>query len=138
MGNDVSIHASKPKPAGKVGSAKGPGKCMGKMLSLRNTPKKKTRRGLNKREIKRRNTVFGFSIMGNNANGLGGKTDSLKNTLKIFKPSCVTIQETKLRTKKFEIPGYQVFLKNRQGLGGGLLTAVEENLAPVLVSSQKF
>ena len=55
--------------------------------------------------------------------------------MKIFKPSCITIQETKLRTKKFEIPGYQVFLKNRPGLGGGLLTAIEENLAPVLVSS---
>ena len=36
-----------------------------------------------------------------------------------------------------KLPGYQVFQKVRNGLGGGLLTAVEENLEPVLISTGK-
>lgn len=109
------------------------GETQGKFLNANPTKssKRKTRRGISKRK----NNNFGFSIMGTNSNGLSGKVDSLYNTVKHFKPSCISIQETKLRSKKFEIPGYQVFLKNRTGLGGGLLTAIEENLAPVLVSS---
>ena len=47
----------------------------------------------------------------------------------------MTIQESKLRSNNFKIPGYQVFQKNRNGLGGGLLTGVDENLQSVLVSS---
>ena len=73
--------------------------------------------------------------MGSNCNGLSGKGDSLMNSVKFFKPSCINLQETKLRSKKYVIPGYQVFLKNREGYGGGLLTAVDDNLSPVLVSS---
>ena len=73
--------------------------------------------------------------MGNKANGSKGKYDSFMNAVKVLKPSCITVQETKLRSKKFVIPGYQVFLKNRLGFGGGLLTAVDKNLSPVLVSS---
>ena len=42
-----------------------------------------------------------------------------------------------MRCKSVKLPGYQVFLKNREGLGGGLMTAVDENLSPVLVSSPK-
>ena len=76
-----------------------------------------------------------FSIFGTNANGLSGKSDSLINSVKVFQPRCITIQETKLRSKSFKIPGYQVFLKNRPGMDGGLLTAVAENFDPVLVSS---
>ena len=77
-----------------------------------------------------------FSLFGTNANGLSGKLDSLNSAIKFFnRPSCITVQETKLRSKNLKVPGYQVFLKNRKGFGGGLLTAVEENLAPVLISS---
>ena len=51
-------------------------------------------------------------------------------------PSCVLIQETKLRLPgTFKIPGYQVFEKTRSGLGGGLLTAIDINLSPMLISS---
>ena len=79
-----------------------------------------------------------FSLIGTNANGLSGKLDSLNSAITFFnRPSCITVQETKLRSKNLKIPGYQVFLKNRKGFGGGLLTAVEENLAPVLISSSE-
>ena len=41
-----------------------------------------------------------ISIFGSNSNGLQGKLDSLKSSLEFFrKPSCVNIQETKLRSK---------------------------------------
>ena len=61
---------------------------------------------------------------------------SLNRVIKHFNnPSVITIQESKLRTSSFKIPGYQTFLKNRSGLGGGLLTGVEANLSPVLLSS---
>ena len=136
--NDVCLHASwsEPELVKNVESAIEPGKKIkGEILRNRKPSKNKTRRGISKREIKRKNKLFSFILLGNNANGLSGKVDSLKNTLKSLKPSCITIQETKLKSKKFDIPGYQVFLKNRPGLGGGLLTAIDENLAPVLVSS---
>ena len=51
-------------------------------------------------------------------------------------PSCVLIQETKLRFPgTFKLDGYQIFEKTRSGLGGGLLTAIDESLSPVLISS---
>ena len=34
-----------------------------------------------------------------------------------------------------KLKGYQTFELNRNGMGGGLLTAVDENLSPVLVSA---
>ena len=77
-----------------------------------------------------------LSILGTNCNGLNGKTESLKNAIKQFgQPSFVTLQETKLKCNNFKIPGYQVFQQNRNSLGGGLLTAVNENLGSTLVSS---
>ena len=93
---------------------------------------KKTRRGWGKG-----NKSLNFSLFGNNANGIKAKKDSLINTLKNFNvPSCVLLQETKLRFPgTFKIPGYQIFEKTRTGMGGGLLTAVQEHLSPVLISS---
>ena len=78
-----------------------------------------------------------LSIFGNNANGIKAKRDSLLNSLKNFgNPSCVLLQETKLRFPgTFKLPGYQIFEKIRKGQGGGLLTAIAENLSPVLVST---
>ena len=78
-----------------------------------------------------------FTLFGNNANGVKAKRESLLNTLANYgNPSCVLIQETKLRFPgTFKIPGYQIFEKLRTGLGGGLLTAIDENLSPVLIST---
>ena len=51
------------------------------------------------------------------------------------KPSCITIQETKLRQANLvKLNGYTIFEQTREGLGGGLLTAVSEDLEPVLIS----
>ena len=36
---------------------------------------------------------------------------------------------------KIKLSGYQIFEQTRTGLGGGLLTAVKENLNPVLVNT---
>ena len=78
-----------------------------------------------------------FSLLGSNANGLKAKFDSLLNIINIFdRPSCITIQETKLRTNGLNnIPGYQVFQLNRTGFGGGLLTAAHDDLTPVLITA---
>ena len=62
----------------------------------------------------------------------------LKKNINFFQPLAITLQETKLRRMgTMKLPGYQVFEKVRNGLGGGLLTAVEENLEPVLISTGK-
>ena len=54
-----------------------------------------------------------------------------------FKPSILTLQETKVRKQgTIKIKGYQIFEKIRKaGNGGGLLTAADENLTPVLIST---
>ena len=77
-----------------------------------------------------------FSIFGNNSNGLKAKLKSLNSAINFFnKPSCITIQESKLRqANSVKLQGYTIFEKNRMGLGGGLLTAVDQDLEPVLIS----
>ena len=54
----------------------------------------------------------------------------------MFSPSIITIQETKhKKIGTTKLPGYQTFEKVRTNKGGGgLLTAVKEDLNPVLVS----
>ena len=97
---------------------------------------RKTKRGKGKKN-KRKNEPISFSLLGCNSNGLKGKLDSLKNNVSIFdNPSCLTMQETKLRKSgNISIPGYQTFELNRSSsLGGGLLTAIDVNLNPVLVA----
>ena len=94
---------------------------------------KRTRRGWGSKGKKSTK----LTLFGNNANGVKAKKESLLNTLANYgNPSCVLIQETKLRFPgTFKIPGYQIFEKVRAGLGGGLLTAIDENLSPVLIST---
>ena len=99
---------------------------------------KKTRRGKSKKkEENMKKSPIKFSLLGSNSNGLKAKIDSLKNLIKIFdQPSCITIQETKMRKSfSIQLPGYQIFQLNRSGCGGGLLTAVDEQLDPVLVNA---
>ena len=79
-----------------------------------------------------------FSILGTNSNGIQAKKESLLKNINTFQPSVITLQETKLRkTGTLRLHGYQVFEKVRSGLGGGLLTAVDEKLLPVLISTGK-
>ena len=66
------------------------------------------------------------------------KKDSLEAIIKIFnQPSCITLQEMKLaKNSNFQLENYQTFQKNRNGSGGGLLTAVDPNLNPVQVATK--
>ena len=55
------------------------------------------------------------------------------NTIHVLTNS--TTQETKLRqANSVNLDGYIIFKKNRVGLGGWLLTAVKQDLEPVLIS----
>ena len=98
---------------------------------------KKTRRGYGKKNRRKNGGERAeFSLMGTNANGIQAKQESLKENINFFQPSVITLQETKLRTLgKIKLPGYQIFEKVRSGCGGGLLTAVDEKLSPVLIST---
>ena len=121
-------HGSLPATNGSPSTSKGRGD---KKLKI-----SKTRRGWGQ-SGKKANKSLKFSVFGNNANGLKSKKESLLNALRNLNfPSCILIQETKLRTPgTFKLPGYQIFEKTRIGLGGGLLTAIDENLSPVLIST---
>ena len=83
-------------------------------------------------------TMGKFTIMGNNANGIKNKLDSLQNNVAFLRPSVITIQETKLLSRgTIKLPGYQIYEKPRsEKLGGGLLTAIDENLDSVVTSEE--
>ena len=104
-----------------------------------NEVKRKTRRGNWKKKSNTKLQEIQFSLLGNNCNGIVNKQDSLKETMMTFKPSILTLQETKVRKHgTLKIKGYQMFEKIRKdGNGGGLLTAANENLNPVLISTGK-
>ena len=102
--------------------------------------KGKTRRGYGrkaKRKMKE-NKSFQFSIIGTNAAGLNSKKESFYKLINKFRPSVITIQESKLsRPGMIKIPGYQVFDKERKNKkGGGLLTAADEDIDPVLIETE--
>ena len=101
---------------------------------------KKTRRGYgnkNKRKSIKGIKNVPFSIIGTNSNGILGKKESLDSLLNKFHPSVITLQETKLgKTGMIKMQGYQIFEQVRkENKGGGLLTAVDHDLQPVLVST---
>ena len=108
----------------------------------KNKNKNKTRRGngrKNNKNLKNANKVIELSILGTNANGLLGKQESLLNNINHFKPSIITIQETNLKKiGSIKLKGYQIFEKPRDGgrSGGGLFTAVDDDLSPVLISDE--
>ena len=104
--------------------------------------KKYTRRGYGKKNNKKnkkgtRNVKF--SVLGSNANGIFAKQESLKTLINKFLPKVITVQESKVKQKGLiKIKGYQIFEKVRVGMqGGGLLTAVDHDLQPVLVTSNE-
>ena len=102
--------------------------------------KSKTRRGNWKKNKGKLSENYKFSILGTNCNGILHKQDSLKVAIEAFKPSILTLQETKSRKHGIiRLKGYQIFEKIRRGgNGGGLLTAADENLNPVLISTGKY
>ena len=110
-----------------------------KHKSHRNIKTGKTKRGYGRKNGKLRNNKTNFSLLGVNCNGILNKQASLLNSTNTFKPSIVTLQETKVRKSgRLKLKGYQIFEKVRKdGIGGGLLTAADENLNPVLISTGK-
>ena len=76
-----------------------------------------------------------INLIGANANGLKNKKKSLEHVIEATNSSCVMIQETKLYKKgQINIEGFQAFeLIRSDKEGGGLMTAVKEELEPVLV-----
>ena len=102
----------------------------------------KTRRGYGRKNKRKQSKVLRnikFSILGTNSNGISNKVESLKHNINIFQPSVLTLQETKARKLgSIRLEGYQIFENIRVGGGGGgLLTAVDQNLKPVLISTGK-
>ena len=117
------------RPVTAMGAAEG--RCKkanrGKPVPVLSVHKRGGVRSRNNR-LKKQNKNVKFSIWGTKSAGLKAKKDSLMHNIKLFNyPSCITIQETKLRTPGIiKLKNYQVFEKVRPGQGGGLLTAVIE------------
>ena len=102
----------------------------------------KTRRGwgnkIKRKQFKNKQTKKNFSIFASNANGLKAKFDSLKANVNIFHPNCIILQKTKLRFPgTIKIEGYEIFENLREGLGGGLLTAIDKTLKSCLNLNRK-
>ena len=60
---------------------------------------KRTKRGKGRKLYKKQSEKYSnqaLSIIGTNAAGIKAKIPSLLNTIKFFKPSIITIQETKI------------------------------------------
>ena len=114
-----------------------PSKLVNNIKDVNKNKCKKTRRGLGrKRSNKNKSRKIKVSILGNNANGLASKLDSLENNIREFQP---TIQETKLCKKGLvNIQNYQIYEHTRTDSGGGgLMTAVHGNCISVVVSSDE-
>ena len=111
----------------------------GKLHVIESTKVKhrRTRRGGVKHRSKK---YVQFSILGNNVASISKKRDSLNALIDIFKqPSCITLQETKLgKQSQFKIENYEVFQKNRNSQGGGILTAIDPSLNPLIISEENL
>ena len=78
-------------------------------------------------------------FLGTNAAGILNKTESFYRNINLFNPSVFFLQETKTRFKnKLKYPNYTFFEYIRKNnFGGGLITAVHNNLHPVQVSNDE-
>ena len=78
-----------------------------------------------------------MTVVGNNSAGLNGKADSLTKLIDELTPAVIMLQETKLyKQGKIKLKGYVIFERLRNyGGGGGLMTAVHDNLNPILIEN---
>ena len=92
--------------------------------------RRKTRRGLNKKQKHSRLVAIGC-----NAAGLKQKVKSLESKIEKLNPGCVFLQETKLYKKgQVTIDGFTPFEHVRNtSKGGGLLSLICKSFDPVLV-----
>ena len=140
MANEYDEPLAEPKPIPAVPAPEEHGKQQKQSVNKKGRGGTKRGYGRRKNDMRKRKCSkwLELSILGTNANGIQAKRESLMSTINTFQPSVITLQETKLRKLgTFRIPGYQVFEKVRSGFGGGLLTAVDEKLLPVLISTGK-
>ena len=98
--------------------------------------RRKCRRSYVKKLHKNHSNKNKYTVIGSNCNGILGKQDSLLANIRMFNPSVVMLQETKVsRVGQIKIPSFQIFEAIRQNKeGGSLMTAVHENLNPVFIS----
>ena len=94
----------------------------------------KSKSSVNKNNVNNENK--NLSVMGVNSNGLISKKESMLHLINELNPSILTVQETFARKKGLlKIQGYEIFERVRENKsGGGLFTAVDSSLDPVLVS----
>ena len=73
-----------------------------------------------------------------NAAGLANKQDSFHRLISLFSPGAIFIQESKLKRKGLvKADNFVMFEQLRKSSGGGgLLTAVHQNLAPVSINDE--
>ena len=118
-----------------------------KSKSIANT-QQRTRRGLKTRKyvvtnktynlnkVNNKNAKSTFTLVGQNAAGVSAKLESLYSVINKVHPSAILIQESKVnKVGKIKLKGYQVFekIRDNNNQGGGLLTAVVEDIKPVLI-----
>ena len=106
--------------------------------TLRNqktTSNKIVKRGKGGQKSKSKYSKSSLTIVGNNVAGINGKIDSLNKLIEVLGPGVIMLQETKLYNQgKVKLPDFIIFEKLRKYAGGGgLMTAVHENLNPILI-----
>ena len=111
---------------------------LSKKKILRNqkpTSNKTVKRGKGGQKSKSKYSKSSLTIVGNNVAGINGKIDSLNGLIEALGPGVILLQETKLYNQgKVKLPGFVIFEKLRKYAGGGgLMTAVHENLNPMLI-----
>ena len=96
----------------------------------------KTRRGNNRKYRNSDSLNKQLICIGTNSAGLNPKKESLFQLINKIKPSVLTIQETKfMQYRMLKLEGYEIFENIRtETTGGGLLTAVDLDLNPFLIS----
>ena len=77
-------------------------------------------------------------MIGANAAGLSNKLYSFQRLISLFSPSALFIQETKAKRKGLiKADNFIIFEQLRKSFGGGgLLTAVHQNLSPVSINDE--
>ena len=113
MGDTLTLDAPT-KSSEPMGSNEKPKK--GKQQTILKSNRRGGVRSKNNR-MNKQNKIMKFSIMGTNAAGLKAKKDSLLSNIEIYNfPSCITIQESKLRNcGNFKLDKYQVFENDVRG-----------------------
>ena len=97
---------------------------------------RRTRTNNRKKYSKKRRVT---NILYSNANGIAGKTDSLKVALKANEIHIALIAETKLEGLNPYIPDYKWILKNRKNQkGGGIAILYRENMQNSIKPLEEF